>query len=61
MNGQTILTPAADLSTILHKGTTAGDQAGGKSVEEMNVLRAKQEFFQNFNTETKKREAESTS
>ena len=49
MKGKTVISPDEDLDAVINMETTVEDQAGGKSAEEMNVLRRKQAFLQNLN------------
>ena len=48
VKGKTVISPDEDLDAVINMETTVEDQAGGKSAEEMNVLRRKQAFLQNL-------------
>ena len=48
VKGKTVISPDEDLDAVINMETTVEDQAGGRSAEEMDVLRRKQAFLQNL-------------
>ena len=48
VNGKTVLKPEEDPEAVINMETTAGDQAGGKSAREVEIIKCKQAFLNNI-------------